>query len=351
MKNFKKLLCVLLAVCLLIPFASCKKEEAKTDDTTAAPTTEPTTVAQPEPANINPLTGIADLDEAVIGKRPLAIMVENHPDARPQWGLNTPDIVVEGLVEGGITRMMWIYSDVSKVEKIGPCRSSRINYIEVAEAFDAIYAHFGGSPTAYSMMNGDSSIDHIDFNFSDGKFERDQSRNVAIEHRATTKGEWINDAIAKKGFRTDIDEEYAKPFVFSKTKLELPGGKCEEVKAVFSTGYAHTFKYNADDGLYYNYMNSNPMKDGVTDEQMSVSNVLILSCNVTTFDYKYAQWNLTSGTGYYISNGTYQEINWKKGDGKVHDRFEFTDADGNELKFNTGKFWIGFVPNGNTTVS
>lgn len=345
MKVIKTTLCIILAICMLIPFAACKKEEPPTT-TATQPTTETTTEAAPK--NVNILTGEANLKEDAIGKRPFAIMVENHPDARPQWGLCTPDIVVEGLVEGGITRMMWIYSDVSEVEKIGPCRSARNNYIEVAEAFDAIYAHFGGSPYAYNLMNGDSSIDHLDYKNGAAKYERDRSRGVAIEHTAYTTGEWITQGIENKGFRTDIDSKYTSPFTFAKSKRILPDGECKEVLTTFSYSYKHTFKYDESDGLYYNFMNSNRMNDA-DGKQMAVANVLIISCNVSIYGGKYAEWNLSSGSGYYISNGTYQEINWEKG--STHEMFKFTDKDGKEIEFNPGKFWIGFVPNGNTTIS
>ena len=95
-------------------------------------------------------------------------------------------------------------------------------------------------------------------------------------------------------------------------------------------------------------MNSNRMNDA-DGTQMAVANVVIISCNVSYYDGKYAEWGLSSGTGYYISNGTYEEIKWEKG--STHDMFKFTDMNGNEIQFNTGKFWIGFVPAGGTTVS
>ena len=37
-------------------------------------------------------------------RRPLAIMIENHAEARPQSGLSRADIVYEAVAEGGITR-------------------------------------------------------------------------------------------------------------------------------------------------------------------------------------------------------------------------------------------------------
>lgn len=342
MKSNKKI-ALMLAIVLL--FTSCvltscgKKEEI----TTTVPVANTETTTAPAPKDINPLTGEPGLAESAQGKRPVAVVVENTPAARPQWGLCSPDIVVEGLVEGGITRMLWLYSDISLLEKAGPTRSARNNYIEVAEGFDAVYVHLGGSKHAYKLMDNDPSIDHIDGLKSDGYFSRDRSRNVAIEHTAYTTGEWILKAISDKNIRSEIKPEYENPFKFSSEKRSL-SQPCTTVTAKFSSNYKHTFEYNANDGLYYNKMNSSPMLDD-NGKQMCVSNVIIIYCNVTYYDTKYAEWNLTKGTGVYISNGTYENITWKKG--STHDMLKLYSADGSELELNTGKSWIGFVPASN----
>ena len=339
----KKILSLSMAVCLLLTLASCGSKEAEPAVETTVTTTE--AVAK----DINPLTGEAGLDTSYIGKRPVAVMVENHPDARPQWGLCTPDIVVEGLVEGGITRMMWLYADVSDVAKIGPTRSSRHNYVEVAEGLDAIYVHFGGSYVAYNLFSSDSSIDHIDGSKGEGSyFKRDTSRKVASEHTAYTTGEWLTKAISDKGFRTDLNSSYANPFKFASAKRSLAGGACSSIKVSFSDSYNHTFKYNSSDGLYYNYMNTTEMVDE-NGKQMAVSNVIVIYCNVTMVDSKLVEWNLSSGSGLYVSNGTVENITWKKGG--THDMLKLYSSDGTELKLNTGKSWMGFVPEARESIT
>ena len=49
---------------------------------------------------VNPLTGLSGFREAAVGRRPVAVMINNAPAARPQWGLCAPDIVLEGLGGG-----------------------------------------------------------------------------------------------------------------------------------------------------------------------------------------------------------------------------------------------------------
>ena len=222
---FSALLCAALVASI---FTACGKKETPIEEVPS--TTETSTAAKP--TNQNPLTGL-ELRTEAIGKRPVAIMVENSPEARPQWGLSTPDVVVEGVVEGGITRMMWLYADTQDIPKVGPTRSARHDYVELAEGFDAIYVHFGGSTYAYDTLKNDG-VDDIDGLYAGSYFARDNSRKVAKEHTAYTTGENIRKAISDKGLRTDIKEANASPFAFADTKQTLSGGTCNSVLAVFS---------------------------------------------------------------------------------------------------------------------
>ena len=85
----------------------------------------------------NSLTGATEeegYDTAAANQRVAAFVVENAPDARPQWGMDdanySPDILLQGEVEGGITRTLWLYADYNKLpEQIGPMRSARPPYI------------------------------------------------------------------------------------------------------------------------------------------------------------------------------------------------------------------------------
>lgn len=346
-KSVIKTIVLILTVSLICcAFASCGEEKNIEADTTT-----PVNTTAPVPTNINPLTGVADMKESAIGSRPIAVMVENSPDARPQWGLCTPDIVVEGLVEGGITRMMWLYSDVSSVEKIGPTRSARHDYVELAEGFDAIYVHFGGSIYAYDTIKNDG-VNDIDGMYDSAAFARDGSRKVSSEHTAYTTGEKIMSMLSSKGYRTTIDESFKTPFTFASEKRTLPGGTCNSVLAVFSNSYKHTFKYNSADGLYYNYMNTSEMKDA-SGSTMAVSNVLILYTDVSSVASStkgHVDWNLASGSGVYVSNGTYENITWSKGtSSNAKSMLVLKDSSGNTLNLNTGKMWMGFVPSSNSS--
>ena len=129
---------------------------------------------------VNPLTGLSGFREAAVGRRPVAVMINNAPAARPQWGLCAPDIVLEGLAEGGITRMMWLFADVQSIPKIGSVRSARHDFLEIAEGLDAVFVHWGGSVYAYDALK-QRNVDDIDgMTYSNTYFYRDRTRNVGI---------------------------------------------------------------------------------------------------------------------------------------------------------------------------
>lgn len=89
---------------------------------TSAPeiTAEPTTT-QPPP--VNPLTGLEQTDPLLDYRPAVVVKIDGHLRARPQFGLERADIVVEEIVEG-ITRFMAVFhSDLPEV--VGPVRSAR----------------------------------------------------------------------------------------------------------------------------------------------------------------------------------------------------------------------------------
>ena len=125
MKNktvLKRTVALLLAVVMLFGLTACGGKEE--EETTEPVTTEVTTTAAPlAPAKINRLTGLATLSKEAYGKRPVAIMINNVRAALPQYGVSAADIMFEVIVEGGITRMMAVYGDYTKIPNVCSIRS------------------------------------------------------------------------------------------------------------------------------------------------------------------------------------------------------------------------------------
>ncbi len=365
-KNSKptKIFSLLMALLFItITFTGCGKKTEETSTTTkkttvkdvvpatTTPTKEPVTDVV-VPTSINPLTGEANYPEELIGNRSVLVSVENHPQARPQWGISSADIVWEMVAEGGITRMLCMFSDASRLpDKIGPTRSARHYFVEIAEGFDSIFVHFGGSPQGYNALNSYSTA-HID-GMSDSGFHRDYSRNVASEHTAyTTKADIVKN-INTKGFRTTAESGKDKPFKFNNKAVTLPNGKCTSVTVPFSGEYTYKYSYDKANKVYLSSLNGKAFMDD-NGTQQNFTNIIIVYATVTPLNDGKARvtYDLSSGSGIYISNGTYQNITWKKGG--YTDIMKFYDNNGKELSLNPGRSYIALVPKtnqGQTTIS
>src|SRR3990167_7664707 len=89
---------------------------------------------------------------------PFAIVIDNTPEARPQYGLSKADVVYESLTEGGVTRLLALFSS-EKPLRIGPIRSARPYLVRQAQDWDAFLVHSGGSTRALDMLN--TEIPHV----------------------------------------------------------------------------------------------------------------------------------------------------------------------------------------------
>ncbi len=336
--HFTKILSLALALVVIVgAFTGCGgKEEEETTTQAPVTTTESTTKA---PVYRNPLTGQEGYNPALLANRPVLVSVENHSAARPQWGLTSSDIVWEMVAEGGITRMLLMYADSSRLpNKIGPTRSARHYFVDLAEGFDAIFVHFGYSPAAKSQI-ANHDVDNVNGLVDGSYFKRDTSRNVATEHRAYTTKELVAKAIEKKGYRTDIEEDYKSPFLFNETAVKLPDGECTQLTVSFSSGFTYKLTYNEERKIYLSSLNGKNFVDS-DGTQQNFDNVVCLYANITSLGDKKGRVTIdfSDGNGVYASNGTYQNITWKKG--KSADMLKLYDAEGNELKLNPGRTYI-----------
>ncbi len=97
---------------------------AATTTSTTTSTTSTTTTTTLGPQNPSPLSGLEVEPPELLERRPIAVKIDNHPNARPQSGLHEADLVYELLVEGGLTRFIAVFHH-SDSAYLGPIRSLR----------------------------------------------------------------------------------------------------------------------------------------------------------------------------------------------------------------------------------
>lgn len=361
----KKYLTALLLAAVTILSCSCAEknmvndEEATQTDNKADVVVEiPEETEQEEqeaPVYINPLTGLAcETDKSKV--RPVTVMVNNIREAIPQIGISEADIVYEIIEEGGITRLLCVYSDYADIPEIGSVRSARDYFIDIADAHDAIFVHAGGSKYAFAELaiRGTNNLDGLFL----GQFYRNQERRktMALEHTLMISGSGIASAIEEKGYRTE--SEAPSPLVFSEDykKGEAPASHIEVPFFVSYTTkpYAKAFAdYNSETGEYLKGQYGKIHIDGDDGSQLTFKNILTLSCPMNYIQgdsYGRIQVHFTgTGTGTYSVDGTCREIVWSKP--SRSGAYTLYEKDGETpLELAPGKSYIAIV-NTNTDIT
>jgi hypothetical protein len=140
---------VVLAVIASLLLAGCGGKDKK-EDADDRPSSQPTQGGT-ELAAVWPLTGLPATDETP--NHPVMIVkIDNTAASDPQFGLGKADMVVEELVEGGITRLAAMF--YSKLPtRAGPVRSARASDIGVVTPTHAVLVASGMAPATVRRLN------------------------------------------------------------------------------------------------------------------------------------------------------------------------------------------------------
>lgn len=366
--RMKKLIALSLLLCLLLTGCSGVKQPEVTVPTTepATPTTEateptteatePTTEAteptteptEPEPAYRHPLTGEA-LEEPLLN-RPYAVVFDNDCDQSvPHWGTGDVDILWEMPHEGGTTRMIGVFSDVSQTDKLGPTRSVRPYLLSVAQSFGAILVHAGGSPQGYDLLDETDwdNLDGVKGPGADSYYKRDKSRKVDSWHTMYITGQNILKYTEKRKHENMLEQMADFGLQFDED-VKLFGADANSIEVRFKEGGKKTtFTYQEDTGDYTMKQLGLNYTDDNTGKKVHFENILVLETKVKTIDnYGRLSQELEykSGNGYFACNGNIIPICWSRD--AATDPFCFTDTEGNPITLSVGKTYIAVVYKG-----
>lgn len=122
--------------------AACSKPSKALTAPPSPAVSAPASATSAPTARANPFTGVPGAAAGPV----LAVKVDNTRSAKPQLGLRSADIVYVEQVEGGLSRVMAIFS--SKLPpRVGPVRSARISDLH-------LLPQFGRPAFAYSGVQG-----------------------------------------------------------------------------------------------------------------------------------------------------------------------------------------------------
>ncbi|MBT3249308.1 MAG: DUF3048 domain-containing protein [Candidatus Pacebacteria bacterium] len=312
--------------------------------------------------------------EAWEKRRPLAVMIENHPEARPQSGLSEADVVFEAIAEGGVTRFMGMfYCEVQRFDTtLAPIRSARSYFVDWASGFNRpLYVHVGGAnlpgpADALGQISDYGWAGENDLNqFSIGypTFVRDYNRvegkEVATEHTmvTTTEGlwevgverEWTNISRERKaGYKTVGGDDWQEDFEsWSFQDSQPEAGQTRNISYDFWSGYGDysvKWEFDAETNGYKRFMGGDSHVDLNNDQQIQAANVIVLlTTEKGPIDEKKHLLYGTTGTGdaLLFKNGEAVEVTWSK---KTRtSELDFIDNRGKQVPLARGLTWISVV--------
>jgi len=290
-----------------------------------------------------PLTGLkVPSDKTAELHHPVLVAkMDNTVSSQPQVGLRRADMVVEELVEGGLTRLaVFYYSHVPR--NVGPIRSMRTSDIAVVSPVHASVVTSGAAPTTIARVKAA----HIRFygQFSKGMYRstlRAAPYNLLVHLKKVA-------AVAKRK-RAKTPPDY---LAWGPAKDLPQGRKVTKIRAQFSA--AHTTEWVFTNGRYHNTNSNAPARD-----QFLAVNVLVLRVREGDAGYLDPAGNHVpvtllrgSGNALLFHDGRMVAATWHKGKAPAS-RIKLTTKKGQKLEVPAGRTWIELVPvhGGNVTFS
>lgn len=170
---------VACAALALVALAACSGDPdpvaspSPTPTATATPTPTPTETTPPAPPPpVATLTGTELADGPV-----LAVKIENTREARPRIGLQQADVVYVEPVEGGLTRLLAVYSTQLPPE-VGPVRSAREGDVQILGNYGAVAFAFSGATGITRDALATGTQVNTDEDSGGRGFHRDRSRRA-----------------------------------------------------------------------------------------------------------------------------------------------------------------------------
>jgi len=285
-----------------------------------------------EDCHLNPLTGAEQKQEFGF---PVAVIIDNHIDARPPISLSQAHIVYELPVEGSITRYLAIYDSKQDLRTIGPIRSARPYMLDYVQELSALFVHVGGSPQALVDIIEDDIFDLNEF-YNDSYFIREKNRpkphHIFVNFENVK--EYIEKANAKEisidtwNFKKDSDIINKEDDNLD-TSINIDFG---------SDAYEVTWIYDFEKNNYIRTLND---AIHVDDQNIDIraNNIIIHKTNSVVLDEKLRLKIDTIGEGEAVIcfAAKCQEGSWKKDSIESRTIYYIDDK---ELEFNIGNFWI-----------
>lgn len=301
--------------------------------TSATPTPTPTKVA-----TTCPLTGLAPTAGQNLNRPAVAVKIDNVDVARPQKGIGKADVVVEELVEGGLTRLFAVYQcdSAGKIEPIRSARSSDGDLLALLHG--SVFAFSGANPAALPPIRAHGNTVMLSYEIYGSVFHRDGSRPAPHNVYASTEALLAAGQAHRHGLT-------APPPMFAYGPLDATATPATTASMRWpDASAAWTWK----GGAWQRTQNGTPdISDG---HRVSATNVVIMSIALGFTGIKdvagnYSPLDITVGGSrplWVLRDGHVIRGTWSRP--SVNTFWRLVDLKGNPIVLKPGRTWVELLP-------
>ncbi|HVV77779.1 MAG TPA: DUF3048 domain-containing protein [Mycobacteriales bacterium] len=307
----------------------------------AAP--KPSTSTEASAGPVCPLTGEPQRGAQRANRVALAVKIDNIGPARPQAGINNADVVVEELVEGGLTRLMAVFQ-CQKAPVVGPIRSARISDADIlALLHGSVLGYSGANPKDMPPIRAHSGAALISYDNSPQYFHLDSSRPAPHDVFSSTA------TLLKAGLQAR-SQLSAPPALFTYGPIDATARPARHITLAWPDSAARWVWSNGSwlrsQGEHTYSMTPDTLSDG---QQISATNVVILGVDIASTGLRDVLGNpspldvtIGSNPAWVLRDGKLIRGTWTRK--TLGDEFSLKDAAGNTIALAPGRTWVELLP-------
>lgn len=308
------------------------------------PTTEivePATTEAEVAGPVMPLTGLPVDDEVIAARPAMVFKIDNHPQARPQFGLNGADIVFEENVEN-LTRFAAVFQ-TNAPAKVGPIRSGRTQDVDLLEAFvRPLFVWSGGNPSVTRVINASELISLSPTTTRNVGMFRAKRGNEDSEH--TLYGDAVE---LYEAFTPIFNPPPPQQFTYREPDEAFNGEQSAGVDLVMD-GVNVTWTW---DRASTTYLRKQGGRAHETDfGQVNAANVVVLEVDYrpSPADSRSPEaQTIGSGNAWVFTGGVLIKGTWSRTDSLS--TFALADENGSVIALTPGRTWVELPRKGKTT--
>ena len=317
--------------------AGCSSSSTSTETTEAVvvdtSVVEITTTTTTIPIVRAPLTGAQAPDESVIGRPAMIVKIDNHPKARPQWGLNQADIVFEENVEQ-LTRFAAVFQSQGS-DPVGPIRSGRLQDIDLVSSLNGpLFVWSGGNAGVTAKIRKSTLVD-LSHSIANevGGFRRESSRVAPHNLVADTTKLWT---LAKTDAKPPVPQ-----FEYRADDQAVPAdAKPAGAVKISMDGVDVMWEWRPEVLAFVRSQDDKPHVD-MQDVRINASNVIVLSVTYGKSGSSPVAKTLGSGEVWVYTAGALIQGSWERTDPLMP--FVFKDTKGAVIKLTPGRTWVEVI--------